>query len=103
MDFYEKHYGDLTPYISLDGIPVYANGMPTDICFLGAKFKKLIKKSGVQCLTYMNAVFEKPQQFENKMLEWKLRTDKTDVYLIGSTKLFVKGKYFWVYCMGIIE
>lgn len=100
----EKHYGELTPYITLDGITVYANSMPIEMCFLGAKFKKQLKKSGVKCLNYMNVCFDKPQSFENgTVLKWKLRNDETEVYLIEEKKLFVKGKNFWSYCVGIIE
>lgn len=33
----------------------------------------------------------------------ELRTDETEVYLIQKKKLFVKGKNFWSYCVGIIE
>ncbi len=98
----DKHYEEQTVYITLEGVTPFANSTPIDITFLDKKFKKVLKKSGIDCDYYMNVIFEKSQNFENK-LEWKLHDHCTDVFLIGETKLFIKGKHFYVYCIGIVN
>lgn len=101
---FDKHYENETPYITMQGITPFANSMPIDLCFLGKKFKKQLKNSNINCLCYMNVAYDKPQDFQElSVLEWKLHDDSTDVFLIEEKKLFVKGKHFWVYCVGIIE
>ena len=101
---FDKHYGEQTAYITMNGIEPFANSTPIDICFLGKKFKKVLTANDIKCGSYMNVAYEKPQQFqEGSVLKWKLRTDETSVYLIEEKKLFVKGKHFWLYCVGIME
>lgn len=94
---FDKHYEEQTPYITLDGKMPYANSLPIDLMFLGKKFKKKVKG---QILSYMNVAYDRPQQFGTD-LEWSLNGNSTEVLLIDETKLFVKGKHFWVYCVGI--
>jgi|GEM_PF-997160 len=104
MNNMEQHFGDLTPYIQLEGLTPVANSMPMDICFLGKKFKKVLKQVTFECNSYMNVCFDKEQNLaEGTVLEWSLHDDVMKVYVIGSTRVFVKGKPIWAYCVGIIE
>ncbi|MGR2854739.1 hypothetical protein FY046_01625 [Erwinia sp. 1181_3] len=101
---FEQHYEEKTPYITLDGVTPYANSMATHKMFLTKKFSKILKKSEIVCECYMNVCFEREQKFEDgQVLKWVLRDEVMQVYVIGSTKLFVKGKLIWAYCVGIIE
>lgn len=103
---YEQHYGELTSEIRINGIIPEGNSMPINTIFLAKKFKKEITKSTLQINNYMNACFEKPQSFNvGETLTWELLGyDLTmNVYVIEDKKLFVKGKHFWVYALGIVE
>lgn len=101
---FEQHYGELTSDIRLNGITPDANSMPTDKCFLGKKFKKKLKGTDYQINSFMNVCFEKSQSFiDGEVLTWKLQGESLAVYLIESKQLFVKGKHYWAYCVGIIE
>lgn len=101
---FEQHYGEMTHYIELDGSTPLANSMPLSVMFLGKKQKKGLKKTDVKFESYMNVCFEKEQNLAiGSTLEWKLNDEIMSVYLIDSTKLFVKGKLIWAYCVGIIE
>lgn len=52
----------------------------------------------------MNVCFETQQDFtEGELLTWSIQGEGMDVYAIECKQLFVKGKHFWVYCVGIIE
>jgi len=103
MDF-ERHYGELTSEIRLDGIVPDGNSLPINTIFLTKKFKKIIKDSGYVINDFMNVCFEKPQEFkDNENLTWELQDLKFDVFVIYEKKLFVKGKHFWVYAVGMIE
>lgn len=101
---FEQHYGDLTSKIKLNGMTPDGNSMPINKCFLDKKFQKVVKKSNYQIDSYMNVIYEKKKDFKvGEVLEWELQGEKILVFLIESKKLFVKGKYFWVYAVGIIE
>ena len=99
----EEHYGELTSEIRLEGITPDANSMPLNKMFLGKKFQKIIKNSTYQIDSYMNVIFEKKQSFTSEVLEWELQGEVLPVFLIEYKKLFVKGKHFHVYAVGIIE
>ncbi len=98
---FEEHYGDLTPFITLNGITPFANSMPINKCFLSTKLNKKLKKQDVSIDTYMNVIYEREQSFDTEMLEWKMQDLELDVVLIDSTRVFVKGRHFWAYCVGI--
>lgn len=100
---FEKHYEELTNDITLNGVIPFANSTPIDISFLGKKFRKILKNESIKCNTFMNVAYEKQQDFDDSVLIWKLQDMETSVFLIEEKKLFVKGKHFWVYCVGIIE
>jgi len=101
---FEEHYGEFTREILLGGITPDANSMPLNKCFLGKKFQKIIKNSEHSIDSYMNVCFEKQQGFaDGEVLDWELQGEVLPVFLIESKKLFVKGKHFWVYAVGIIE
>ncbi|MDD7993753.1 hypothetical protein [Kosakonia radicincitans] len=100
---FEKHYEELTGDITLNGVIPFANSTPIDISFLGKKFRKILKNESITCNTFMNVAYEKQQYFDGSVLIWKLQDMETSVFLIEEKKLFVKGKHFWVYCVGIIE
>ncbi|WP_312229008.1 hypothetical protein [Pseudescherichia sp.] len=101
---FDEHYGDLTEEITLAGITPVANSLPIQKCFLGKKFQKAIKNSDHEITTFMNVGFEKPQIFENgSVLTWSMQGQNLDVFVIDSKQLFVKGRNFWVYAVGIIE
>lgn len=101
---FENHYGESTAYITLEGITPFANSTPVETIFLGKKFTKELRKNNILSNSFMNVCYEKQQAFvTGTVLKWKLRGDITNVYLIEEKKLFVKGKNFWVYCVGIIE
>lgn len=101
---FEQHYGELTSEIKLNGMTPDGNSMPLNKCFLDKKFQKLVKKSNHQIESYMNVIYEKKKDFKvGEVLEWELQGEKMPVFLIESKKLFVKGKHFWVYAVGIIE
>ncbi len=105
MDF-EKHYGELTSDIRINGLIPDGNSMPLSIIFLAKKFNKLVKKSEHKIDSFMNACFEKSQDLKiGEVLKWELLDSDLsfDVFVIDTKKLFVKGKYFWVYAIGIIE
>lgn len=105
MDF-EKHYGELTSDIRINGLIPDGNSMPINVIFLAKKFKKIIKETDYQIDSFMNACFEKPQDLKvGEVLKWELLDGglQFDVFIIDTKKLFVKGKNFWVYAMGIIE
>lgn len=100
----EDHYGELTEDITLSGVTPVANSFPIQKCFLGKKFQKAIKNSEHEINTFMNVCFDKPQTFQNgAVLTWSLQGQNLDVILIDSKQLFVKGRNFWVYAVGIIE
>ncbi|MBB1583968.1 hypothetical protein [Serratia sp. OS31] len=44
MIMQEQHYEDDTRSILIDDLIPDGNSLPTNICFLGQKFKKLLKK-----------------------------------------------------------
>lgn len=101
---FERHYEEQTAYITLNGVTPVANSMPIEKCFLGKKFQKILKKETFTVNYYMNVCYDKPQEFiDGSMMIWKLREEETNVFLIESKKLFVKGKHIWVYCVGIVE
>ncbi|WP_312282560.1 hypothetical protein [Pseudescherichia sp.] len=101
---FEEHYGELTGEIELNGLVPYANSMPIHKCFLGKKFQKVLKKKKINIEHFMNVCFETQQDFtEGELLTWSLQGEGMDVYAIECKQLFVKGKHFWVYCVGIIE
>lgn len=100
---FEKHYEEQTSDITLNGVIPFANSTPIDISFLGKKFRKILKNESITCNTFMNVAYEKQQDFDGSVLIWKLQDMETSVFLIEEKKLFVKGKHFWVYCVGIIE
>jgi len=103
MDF-EQHYGELTSDIRLNGIVPDGNSMPVNAIFLTKKFKKIIKDSGYIINDFMNVCFEKQQAFKsNENLTWELQDLVLEVFVIDEKKLFVKGKHFWVYAIGIKE
>lgn len=100
----EEHYGELTSEITMNGITPDANSMPITKVFLGKKFQKVVKNSTHTINSFMNVIYEKPQSFKHgEVLEWVLQDLVLSVYLIEEKKLFVKGKFFWVYNVGIIE
>lgn len=102
--YFEEHYEELTSEIRLGGVTPDANSMPMNKMFLGKKFQKIIKNSTHNVDTYMNVIFEKKQTFKNgDVLEWELQGEVLPVFLIEYKKLFVKGKHFHVYAVGIIE
>lgn len=101
---FEQHYGEMTHYIQLDGSIPLANSMPLSVMFLGKKQKKGLKKTDIKFESFMNICYEKEQPLvDGSTYEWKLNDQIMSVYLIDSTKLFVKGKLIWAYCVGIIE
>lgn len=100
---FDQHYGELTRDITINGTVPYANSMPIDKCFLGKKFQKLLKKKNQNVSNYMNIAYEREQSFDSDLLEWELQGSIIDVVLIDYKKLFVKGRFFHVYCVGIIE
>ncbi|GAK26644.1 hypothetical protein SLIQ_08210 [Serratia liquefaciens FK01] len=52
----------------------------------------------------MNIIFEKEQQLElGSMYQWSLFDVERTIVVIDKTRLFVKGRYFWVYSTGIIK
>ena len=106
MDF-EKHYGELTSDIRINGLIPDGNSMPINVIFLAKKFKKIIKETDYQIDSFMNVCFEKSQDLKvGEVYKWELLDSsglQFYVYLIEIKKLFVKGKYFWVYAIGIIE
>lgn len=100
----EQHYEELTSEITLDGIIPDGNSMPMNKMFLGKKFQKIIKNSTHNVDSYMNVIFEKKQTFKDgDVLEWELQGEVLPVFVIEYKKLFVKGKNFHVYAVGIIE
>ncbi|MEX5391171.1 hypothetical protein WCE19_15035 [Enterobacter cloacae] len=102
--YFEEHYEELTSEIRLGGVTPDANSMPMNKMFLGKKFQKIIKNSTHNVDSYMNVIFEKKQTFNNgEVLEWELQGEVLTVFLIEYKKLFVKGKHFHVYAVGIIE
>lgn len=102
--YFEEHYEELTSEIRLGGVTPDANSMPMNKMFLGKKFQKIIKNSTHNVDSYMNVIFEKKQTFKNgDVLEWELQGEVLPVFLIEYIKLFVKGKHFHVYAVGIIE
>ncbi|EOG1789442.1 hypothetical protein ACK3RO_004052 [Enterobacter kobei] len=102
--YFEEHYEELTSEIRLGGVTPDANSMPMNKMFLGKKFQKIIKNSTHNVDSYMNVIFEKKQTFKNgEVLEWELQGEVLPVFLIEYKKLFVKGKHFHVYAVGIIE
>ncbi|HFK6417206.1 hypothetical protein [Enterobacter cloacae] len=102
--YFEEHYEELTSEIRLGGVTPDANSMPMNKMFLGKKFQKIIKNSTHNVDSYMNVIFEKKQTFNNgEVLEWELQGVVLTVFLIEYKKLFVKGKHFHVYAVGIIE
>lgn len=102
--YFEEHYEELTSEIRLGGVTPDANSMPMNKMFLGKKFQKIIKNSTHNVDSYMNVIFEKKQIFKNgDVLEWELQGEVLPVFLIEYKKLFVKGKHFHVYAVGIIE
>ena len=101
---FEQHYEDLTSDITLNGCTPYCNSMPINKCFLAKKFQKVVKNSSYTIDSYMNVGYEKPQTFKDgEVLQWELHGEVLNVFLIESKQLFVKGKNFWVYAVGIIE
>ena len=101
---FDEHYGELTSEIKLDGNTPEANSMPIHKCFLGNKFKKVLKSKQINIEHFMNVCYAKKQDItDGSVLAWSLQGDEMDVYVIEHKKLFVKGKHFWVYCVGIIE
>lgn len=101
---FEQHYGELTSEIKLNGITPYANSMPMNKIFLGKKFQKKVNENTHTIDSFMNVIFERPQEFiEGDVYEWVLNDVVLSVYLIETKALFVKGKHFWVYAVGIIE
>ncbi|WP_318366891.1 hypothetical protein [Enterobacter sp.] len=101
---FEQHYGELTKGIKLNGITPYGNSMPMSKMFLSKKFLKKVNTSTHNIDSYMNVIFEHPQQLsEGDVYEWVLNDLVLSVYLIEAKALFVKGKNFWVYAVGIIE
>ncbi len=101
---FEQHYGELTSEIKLNGITPYGNSMPMNKMFLGKQFLKKVNESTHNIDSYMNVIFEHPQQLsEGEVCEWMLNDLVLSVYLIEAKALFVKGKNFWVYAVGIIE
>ncbi|GHS71659.1 hypothetical protein EKTHUN627_24580 [Enterobacter kobei] len=104
MNNIEQHYGELTSEITMNGITPDANSMPMNKMFLGKKFQKIIKNSTHTIDSVMNVIYEKPQSFENgEVYEWELQGLVLSVYVIECKQLFVKGKHFWAYNVGIIE
>ncbi|WCE14745.1 hypothetical protein [Enterobacter ludwigii] len=102
--YFEEHYEELTSEIRLGGVTPDANSMPMNKMFLGKKFQKIIKNSTHNVDSYMNVIFEKKQIFKNgDVLEWELQGEVLPVFVIEYKKLFVKGKHFHVYAVGIIE
>ncbi|KLP45418.1 hypothetical protein ABR36_03465 [Enterobacter ludwigii] len=76
----------------------------TEIQIKPIKFQKIIKNSTHNVDSYMNVIFEKKQTFKNgEVLEWELQGEVLPVFIIEYKKLFVKGKHFHVYAVGIIE
>lgn len=106
MDF-EKHYGELTSDIRINGLIPDGNSMPINLIFLAKKFKKTINQTDYHIDSFMNACFEKQQDLKvGEVYKWELLDSsglQFDVYVIDTKKLFVKGKHFWVYAIGIIE
>lgn len=101
---FEQHYGEMTHYIQLHGCTPVANSMPLSVMFLGKKQRKALKNTELKFDSYMNVCFESEQKLvDGSVLEWTLHDEVMQVYLIDSTKLFVKGKLIWAYCVGIIE
>ncbi|MGX1957365.1 hypothetical protein [Serratia proteamaculans] len=114
MIMQEQHYEDDTRSILINDLVPDGNSLPTNICFLGQKFKKLLKKQlklineelemEVDVQETMNIIFEKEQQLElGSMYQWSLFDVERTIVVIDKTKLFVKGKYFWVYSTGILK
>ncbi|WP_088543792.1 hypothetical protein [Escherichia coli] len=102
--YFEEHYEELTSEIRLGDVTPDANSMPMNKMFLGKKFQKIIKNSTHNVDSYMNVIFEKKQIFKNgDVLEWELQGEVLPVFVIEYKKLFVKGKHFHVYAVGIIE
>lgn len=101
---FEQHYEELTSEIKLGGVTPDGNSMPINKIFLGKKFQKIIKNSTHNVDSYMNVIFEKKQTFKDgEVLEWELHGEVLPVFLIDYKKLFVQGKHFHVYAVGIIE
>ncbi|WP_006320253.1 hypothetical protein [Serratia inhibens] len=93
---------------------ILTNSLPTNICFLGQKYKKLLKQQlklineeldiEVDVQETMNIIFEKEQQLElGSLYQWSLFDVERNIIVIDKTRLFVKGKYFWVYSTGILK
>lgn len=100
----EKHYEELTSDILFGNVIPFANSMPIDQCFLRKKFKKTIKNAGLKITHFMNVIYEKPQNqiVQGTFMDWSLLGDISSVFVIDGTELFVKGKKYWVYCVGMV-
>ncbi|EPC0896008.1 hypothetical protein ACRV5G_000669 [Enterobacter hormaechei] len=100
----EDHFEGETPYIQLNGETPFANSKPIQNCFMNKKVKKEFSKSGYSSNSYMNVMFERKKALRTgDTYTWSLRDMEFNVVLLDKTELFVKGKRFYAYCIGIIE
>ncbi len=110
----DQHYEDDTRSILINDLVPDGNSLPTNICFLGQKYKKLLKQQlklineelemKVDVQETMNIIFEKEQQLElGSMYQWSLFDVERNIIVIDKTKLFVKGKYFFIFLLGILK
>ncbi|CAI1949673.1 Uncharacterised protein [Serratia proteamaculans] len=114
MIMQDQHYEDDTRSILINDLVPDGNSLPTNVCFLAQKYKKLLKQQlklineeldiEVDVQETMNIIFEKEQQLElGSMYQWSLFDVERNIIVIYKTKLFVKGKYFWVYSTGLLK
>ncbi|WP_413502217.1 hypothetical protein [Serratia proteamaculans] len=114
MIMQDQHYEDDTRSILINDLVPDGNSLPTNVCFLRQKYKKLLKQQlklineeldiEVDVKETMNIIFEKEQQLElGSMYQWSLFDVERTIVVIEKTRLFVKGKYFWVYSTGILK
>ncbi|WP_413504089.1 hypothetical protein [Serratia grimesii] len=114
MIMQDQHYEDDTRSILINDLVPDGNSLPNNVCFLGQKYKKRLKQQlklineelemEVDVQETMNIIFEKEQQLElGSMYQWSLFDVERTIVVIDKTRLFVKGKYFWVYSTGILK
>jgi hypothetical protein len=100
----EEHFDEDTDYIKLGEFTPFANSKPIENFFMNKKVKKQLKESGYTSTSHMNVIYESGKPFRiGDIYKWKLHDLEIEVVMLGKTQLFVKGKYVYAYCVGIIE
>lgn len=71
---FDEHYGELTSEIKLDGNTPEANSMPIHKCFLGNKFKKVLKSKQINIEHFMNVCYEKKTKYNGRFSTYMVTT-----------------------------